>query len=688
MTEKNQPVLEVENLSVSYQTRKREIMAVRDISFSVHQGETFGLVGESGCGKSTVAFSLVNFLGPNGGIRGGKVLFLGHDLSTLPEKELRELRGSKVAMVYQDPTQALNPSMIIGRQLSEVLEAHGSITRREAEERCIDYLKRVRLPDPEVIMNRYPHQISGGQQQRVVIAMALLSNPELLILDEPTTALDVTVEATVLDLVDELQKEFNTASIYITHDFGVVARVCDTVGVMYAGEIVERAPVKDIFLHPIHPYSRGLIRCLPKLDRDKRSSLLQPIRGAVPSPDKVPKGCIFSPRCNYMVDDCKDQHPHFRVLEEGRWVRCHRAEEIHGGEVAQFKDLEPAPLPTLDEMDKTLSIKDLKTYYRQESTSALSLLGLSKHQDVKALDGVSFGVPRGATLGIVGESGCGKSTLAKTVVGLEDSTAGEMDLIGVDINVPVVKRDLEVMKKLQMVFQNPDATLNPSFSIGYQIARPLRRFKVVPPGQVYDEVIKLLQAVRLDTTYYSRLPKQLSGGEKQRVAVARAIAAHPELVICDEPLSALDVSVQAATINLMVDLQREYGITMLFIAHDLSVVRFLSDYVAVMYLGKICELGPSENIYSPPFHPYTEALLSAIPIPDPTVKQRQIRLGGTVPSPLNPPAGCNFHTRCPRLLGDICREEEPPIRKMEDGHRIHCHISLEDLASLDPVIHG
>ena len=684
------PILKVENLAILYETRKGDVPAVRDVSFEIHRRETHGIVGESGCGKSTVAFGIVNFLGRNGRIVGGSILFRGQELRGRSEEELRRLRGNQIAMVYQDPMSALNPSLRIGDQLGEVLIVHRRLSKKEAYEKCIDMLKRVYMPDPETVMLRYPHQLSGGQQQRVVIAMALLNNPALLIMDEPTTALDVTVEAAVLDLIDELRREFDTAIMYISHNLGVIARVSDKVGVMYAGEMVERATVEEVFLNPMHPYTQGLMRCVPKLGLSKESSYLYPIRGRGPSPAELPPGCIFEPRCDYARPECRQTHPELREVAPGHFVRCHFAEEIAAQEWQPREDLIPdlAALAArkVEAAEPILRLQNVRTYYEQEHKSLASVLGLGKKRYVKAVDDVSFEVPRGCTLGIVGESGCGKSTLAKTIVGLEPLTDGKVEFLGFDISVPVSKRDLALIKELQMVFQNPDSTMNPSFTVGHQIGRPLRRFKTVPRHQVRDEVIRLLEAVKLDESYYDRLPRQLSGGEKQRVGIARAFAARPDLVLCDEPVSSLDVSVQAAVLNLLLEIQQKYGTTMLFIAHDLSVVRFFSDYVAVMYLGKLCEVGPAEAIYAPPYHPYTEALLSAVPIPDPTAEQKHIRLSGTVPSALHPPSGCRFHTRCPRKLGDICETEEPPCQEAGGGHRIFCHIPLEELCKLEPVV--
>ncbi|RME45524.1 MAG: ABC transporter ATP-binding protein [Chloroflexi bacterium] len=690
------PVLEVRDLAISYETRAGDVKAVRNVSFAVHRATTFGIVGESGCGKTTVAFGIVGFLGPNGKIVGGSIKFQGRELIGRSEAELRKLRGNQIAMVYQDPMQALNPSVTLGEQLTEVLTTHQRMKKAEAWERCIAMLERVYMPDAADVMHRYAHQISGGQQQRVVIAMALLNNPALLIMDEPTTSLDVTVEAAVLDLIDDLKHDFDSGIIYITHNLGVVARVSDYVGVMYAGELVERGTVETIFDDPRHPYTQGLMRCVPRLGATKASSLLYPIRGRVPAPSDRPEhACSFAPRCDYAEARCHQEHPALREVKPEHHVRCFFAEQIDTDKWQPPADLElpqpPVAPGRADGRPPILRLDSVRTYYKQASGSVLSLIGLGQKRYVKAVDKVSLEVPPGKTLGIVGESGCGKSTLAKTILGLETPTAGKAEFLGFDISVPVSQRDLQLIQELQMVFQNPDSTLNPSFTVGQQIARPLKRFKTVPADQVYDEVIRLLHAVRLDEAYYHRYPRQLSGGEKQRVGIARAFASRPDLVLCDEPVSSLDVSVQAAVLNLLMDIQQRYGTTMLFIAHDLSVVRFFSDYVAVMYLGQIVEIGPAEAIYAPPYHPYTEALLSAVPIPDPRAKQKHIRLSGTVPSAVNPPSGCRFHTRCPRRqqlpdAGKICELEAPPWQDAGGGHRILCHIPLETLRRVEPVV--
>jgi peptide/nickel transport system ATP-binding protein len=691
-------VLDVENLTIAYETRKGDVEAVRNASFKVKEGETIGLVGESGCGKSTIAFGIVNFLGPNGKIKEGSVRFQGDELVGRSEAQLKKLRGNRIAMVFQDPMQALNPSVRLGEQLAEVLTFHQPVSGDEAWQRSIQMLKRVHMPDPDDVMNRYPHQISGGQQQRVVIAMAMLNNPALLIMDEPTTALDVTVEAAVLDLIEELKNDFHAANIFITHNLGVVARVSDQLCVMYAGQMVEKGAVADIFRNPSHPYTMGLLASVPRLGETKSESILEPIRGRVPPPaDRPTDACIFAPRCDYATEKCREALPGLTEVSTDHVARCIYALEIdtqkrtHKKRKAVAEKEAPEPVEGIGK--ELLSFESLKVYYPQESNSVVSLVGLGEKKFVKAVDDISVRLAKGRTLGVVGESGCGKSTLVKGIIGLEPITDGAIDFLGIDITKTVSKRETNLIREMQMVFQNPDSTLNPSYSIGRQIARPILRFKTVARNQAKGEVLRLLKAVRLGAHYYDRLPRQLSGGEKQRVGIARALASRPDLIICDEPVSALDVSVQAAVINLLLEIQAMYGSSMIFIAHDLSVVRYFSDDIAVMYLGQIVEIGPAEKIYDPPYHPYTEALLSAVPIPDPDTDQKEIRLSGNVPSALNPPSGCRFHTRCPRRKqmlpdeGRVCETDVPPWRSTDKGHRILCHIPLDDLKALDAVVH-
>jgi peptide/nickel transport system ATP-binding protein len=675
------PILSVKNLAVSYKTRKGEVDAVRDVTFDIRRGENLGLVGESGCGKSTVAYAMVNFLGPNGFIKHGEVQFKGESLRGRSETELRALRGGDISMVYQEPMSALNPSMRIRDQLAESLITHRSFTKNDAYAQSLEALKNVYMPDPDGVMTRFPHQLSGGQQQRVVIAMAMLNNPSLLIMDEPTTALDVTVEAAVLDLIAELQRKHNTAALYISHNLGVVARVSDKVAVMYAGEIVELAPSRQIFKNPMHPYTQGLMRCLPDVDAPKGTRTLYPIPGRVPSPANLPQGCIFAPRCEQAKGECTVDHPALIEMEPGHQVRCLRRAK-DWDEVKRLWSIgeeKPTDVPNHPVGESVLDVEEAKVYYPVPFQTVGGLFGLEKRRYIRASDDVSFTIKRGRTLGVVGESGCGKSTMAKAIVGLEPLYEGKVDFLNVDISKPLNKRGIESIRELQMVFQDPNGVLNPSYTIGEQIAFSLRRFQTVPPHQVHAEVERLLNAVKLDASYYNRLPRQLSGGEKQRVGIARAISTNPAMVVCDEPVSALDVSVQAAVLNLLLEIQNTNNTTMILISHDLSSVRFFADDVAVMYLGRIVEIGPCETIYSPPNHPYTTALLAAVPRPDPDAPHSNIRLSGRVPSAVNPPSGCRFNTRCPFKIGEICEQHEPPKRDMGNGHLIFCHLTPEDL---------
>jgi peptide/nickel transport system ATP-binding protein len=596
-----------------------------------------------------------------------------------------------MSMVFQDPMQSLNPSLRLGRQMAEVLTTHQGLSTDTAWDKSVAMLKRVHMPDPHKVMARYPHQISGGQQQRVVIAMAMLNNPALLIMDEPTTALDVTVEAAVLDLVAELKEAYDTGIIYITHDLGVVARVADRMVVMYAGEIIEQGLVDNVFASPRHPYTRGLLRCIPRMGTCKETTALSPIRGRVPRPSERPENaCIFSPRCDFSLADCTRRRPELDSATPDIKVRCFRAKEL-------ARELSCRPVTVEQELTAgnavasdslpLLRVKQLKTYYHQSSGSLFSWMGFGRVADVKAVDEVSFDVPRGSVFGLVGESGCGKTTLIKTVLGLEPATAGRLIFDDQDVTRPLRKRGLSQVQNLQIVFQNPDATLNPSYTIGRQIARPLKRFGLIPRAQIRQRVEELLRAVRLPAVYYERLPRQLSGGEKQRVGLARALASEPQMILCDEPVSALDVSIQAAVLKLLMEIQEQFNTTLVFISHNLSVVRYICDSIAIMYLGQIVEIGPAEAVTRPPLHPYTAALLSAVPVPDPMVKNYPIRLSGDVTSAISPPSGCRFHPRCPwrrsaQGSGEICREVEPLRRELGRGHTIMCHLNDEQLAGI------
>ena len=677
------PVLELRNVSISYFVRAGEMKVVPNISFKLGQGEALGLVGESGCGKSTVAFAVMQYLGSVGRVTKGQVLFEGRDLATMPANELRAIRGRRIAMVYQDPMSSLNPVIPIGKQLMEVPMIHFGASEQEASKRALQMLREVNLPDPETMMGRYPHQLSGGQQQRVVIAMALMAEPSLLVMDEPTTGLDVTVEAAVLDLVARLREKHNTAIIFISHNLGTVVRICDRIGVMYAGELVEEGPITEVFRNPRHPYTRGLLSCIPSLSADKNSRPLTAIPGQVPSILNRPKGCVFQPRCRFADPARCSQDPLPTLqLTQRHSVKCVRAEELPEHEKLPEGVAALALGPEAVDAEEVLHIANLRKTYHQ----ATGMFG-GKGYDVHAVDNIDLRANRGQTLAIVGESGCGKSTLAKVLTGIELGTEGNVSLGGKEISkVAVEERDAAIKRAIQMVFQNPDSTLNPSHSIGYVMSRAIRKLRGLSAREANAETNNLLKTVNLPVEFAQRMPRQLSGGQKQRVAIARALAGEPDLILADEPVSALDVSVQAAIINLLVDIQTKRGATLVFISHDLSVVRYLADYVAVMYLGQVMEFGRTEQVFAPPYHPYTEALLSAVPIADPDVQQRRIILEGSIPSPQNRPAGCPFATRCPRKVGEICDTTPPPVQVSAAGHRIACHIPLEELNKVGDVV--
>ncbi|MFQ5545680.1 MAG: dipeptide ABC transporter ATP-binding protein, partial [Acidiferrobacterales bacterium] len=676
-------------LNLSYYTRAGEIPAVIDFSLEVMKGETIGLVGESGCGKSTVAMAIMQYMGSNGGIKSGSIKFKGRDLNKMSEEELRRLRGSEISMIYQEPFAALNPSLTIGTQLTEVPITHEGIPEQAAHDRAVQMLTDVKLPDPERVMAAYPHQISGGQQQRVVIAMALLSQPSLLLLDEPTTALDVTVEAGIVKLIADISRKFGTSQIYISHNLGLILETCDRVFVMYSGEVVEEGTINSLFTWPKHPYTHGLFGCIPLPTADKNAAPLKPIRGQLPLPHERPRGCNYGPRCDYFQDGrCDDKDIDMTSVTgtgaTDHRVRCVRWQEIdYGKQVAHGEVTPPMELG-----DKVLEVNNMQKYYEVYDRSIAAMIAGKTVKLVKANEAIDFDARRGETVAIVGESGCGKSTFAKVLMGLETATSGEVRHGGKDISeIPVRQRDAKQIGSLQMVFQSPSDTLNPSHTIGTQIGRVISKFGVESDkAKIRERVLKLLDIVKLPRDFYFRRPRQLSGGQKQRVGIARAFAGNPSMVIADEPVSALDVSVAAAVTELLMEIQREHKTTLLFISHDLSVVRYLSDSIVVMYLGQIMERGKTDEIFSPPYHPYTEALLSAVPIADPEVTKREIVLEGNLPSVMNPPKGCPFVTRCPRKVGKICEDERPPVQMAADGHAIACHIPVEELRKIEPVI--
>ena len=657
----------VDHLDIAYTVRGRVRPAVRDVSFRITRGEAFGLVGESGCGKSTIALALVGYLPRNGAITGGSVVVDGIDARSLEGEELRKHRARRVSMVYQDASRALNPSMRVGRQVAEVFEVAGC-DRKEALERAEQALKRVRISDPGGVMRRYPHQLSGGMQQRVVIAMALAVEPALLILDEPTTGLDATVEAEVLDLVAALREEISTALLFISHNLGVIARMCDDVGVLYAGELVEEGSAREVFDDPRHPYTVGLLRCIPRRGRLKDHGVLDTIPGFLPPPGAAIEGCIFAERCGLAQDRCRTDPPPMYDLGGRRGSRCHFHE--------QAPDLPRATPP--DPVVRPAGVAD-ELLLRASSVSKTFRFG---GVDVHALTGVDVEIRPGETLGLVGESGSGKTTLARVLLGIVKPDAGsDVELDGRPLAGETKARSRDQVRAVQIVFQNPDSALNRRHSVRRLVGRSLSKLAGLRGGEREARLLELTRSVKLADRYLDLRPSQLSGGLKQRVAIARAFAGRPQLVVCDEPTSALDVSVQAAILNLLAELQTKERVSYLFISHDLGVIRYLSDRICVLYLGRVMELGPAEAVFSPPHHPYTEALLSAVPTVDGASPER-IRLDGEIPSAADPPSGCVFHTRCPRKVGEICETTEPPLAEAEPGHAIRCHIPLAELREL------
>ena len=637
-------------------------------------------MGESGCGKSTMAMATLRYLPRNGKVKAGKILIAGQDVQALDADALRTMRATAISMVYQDPGRALNPSMTIARQVAEAFEAAGA-TRSDALTRTLEMLRRVRIAAPERVMDSYPHQLSGGMQQRVVIAMALASNPALLILDEPTTGLDATVEAEVLDLVAQLRKELGTAVLFISHNLAVIGRMCERVGVLYAGKLVEEGATQDVFARPRHPYTVGLLRCLPTSGRSKTLERLDTIAGQLPAPGSITQGCIYADRCRLADDRCRrDAPPPHRVAAAhgDQMSRCHYHERAM--ELPRATADTPSPRGNVDDAAPAQAAAPGTLVLRAERVSkTFHVSGVA----LKAVDDVSLDLATGETLGLVGESGSGKTTLAKLMLGLLSPDAGSiLELDGMPLPARVTRRNDEQVKSLQIVFQNPDSALNRSHSVKRLIGRALSRLAALRGAAQDERLAALTAAVRLPNRYLGARTRQLSGGLKQRVAIARAFAGEPRVVVCDEPTSALDVSVQASILNLLADLQRERGTSYVFISHDLHVVRYLSDRIAVLYLGRLLEIGPAAAVFDGPHHPYTEALLSSAHALDAAPHGERIRLSGEVPSAAAPPSGCVFHTRCPRKLGAVCEQQDPPFIDAGDGHRIRCHIPIQDLRTL------
>jgi peptide/nickel transport system ATP-binding protein len=662
------PALSVSHLDVTYRVRDQDRLALRDVSFRIDRGESYGLVGESGSGKSTVALALVRYLPTNGRVSAGTISINGLDPLAMGQAALRDLRARTVSMVYQEPGLALNPSIRVGRQIAEVFEIAGE-SSGEAAHSAEEMLRKVQISDPGLVMRRYPWELSGGMAQRAVIAMALARSPSLLILDEPTTALDATIEAEVLELIAALRQEFDTSVLFISHNLAVIAKMCDRVGVLYAGELLEEGPARAVFENPRHPYTVGLLRCIPRRGQRKDTDRLDTIPGFLPTPGSVVTGCIFAARCALARDVCRESEPPFFAVDEVRTSRCYFHEQAPDlPRATPASATTPAGNGTGPAGDPLVAVEHL----------AKTFAG-----GVQALAGVDLSIRQGETLGLVGESGSGKTTLARVLLGLTAPDEGSVvTLHDKPLSPDVRQRPKQVLRALQIVFQNPDSALNRRQSVRTLISRPLSRLAGLSGARLQTRLEELIASVRLEDRHLPLRPSQLSGGLKQRVAIARAFGGGPEVVVCDEPTSALDVSVQAAILNLLADLQSKERVTYLFISHDLGLVRYLSDRIVVLYLGRVMEIGLSETVFAGPHHPYTEALFSAVPSLDGERPDR-IRLTGEIPSAANPPSGCVFHTRCPRkLTTGICESTEPPLIEGEPGHQIRCHIPLADLREL------
>ena len=675
------PLMQVERLGVTFYTPRGVVRAVREASLEVRRGELVGLAGESGCGKSTAAFAVVGYL-PGTARVDGSIRFEGRDIPGMSASELRHLRGNRIAMVYQDPATSLNPTMRVGHQLEEVLREHLGMDSGQARQRTANLFESVGLAEPDLIGRRYPHQLSGGMQQRVVIAMALACDPDLLIMDEPTTGLDVTTEATILDLVVDLKQRVNAGILYVSHNPGVIARVADRVVVMYAGQTVEQAPVDQLFKSPKHPYTTGLLDCVPQPPTDGGTvTKLRSIPGAVYAAEKAStEGCLFAPRCRMVQDSCRVESPQMLDVGDDHQSRCFLWIDVHP-EI--WGEAEPREKDTVQTAEPLLQATGLRRFYGSWQRKYL-LFGPRVRPPVRAVTDVDFNVGSGRTLGIVGESGSGKTTVARVVVGLVPRDRGELRLRDEDLAPLVGERTREQRAAVRMVFQNPTASLNPRLPIRHAILRSLRKFVRLSKRESRERAEELLEAVGLDPAYLDRYPGELSGGEQQRVALAVAFAGNADIVVADEAVSALDASVQAQVLNLLHRHQQEAGMSYIFISHDLGVVRYVSDDIVVLYAGHVAESGPTECVLTAPSHPYTEALLSAAPVPDPDATPTRIRLPGAVPSLRQRFQGCFFAGRCPRKIGPICDHTPPPAQTGPDSpdHVIYCHIDVDQLRAM------
>ena len=672
-------ILEAENLQIDYRIEKRWLNVINDVPIRLWQGRKHGLVGESASGKSTLALALMGFLAANGRITNGSIRYGDHELTDWDRRRLSGLWGSEICLVPQNALSALNPAYTIGEQLGEVTRQHLGHSRRDSWLAANEMLARVKIADTEKVLRSYPYQLSGGMLQRVTIGMALSVRPQLLILDEPTTALDVTTQAVILDLFRELIDDQSSSALFVSHDLGIVAQFCDEVTVLYGGEVLEYASVESLFSTPKHPYTQGLLASLPGRANGARLARQATIAGTAPSLVTRPTGCVFAPRCSIAIERCFTEKPPLEEVGQGEFVRCFRWAELAAGDVKLHEDIPSSAMISPPGKGVVMEAQGVRKYFG-ENAWWRRILG-REQAPIRAVDGVSLTVLRGQTMGIVGESGSGKSSLVRVLVALESADEGEIALLGASLDYDLQKRDPNSLRELRLIPQNPDDTLNPYLSVGATLERTVKLLERPASSgrERRQKVHKLLKAVGLDPAYSKRYPNQLSGGEKQRVAIARAFASQPALILADEPTSSLDVSVQAVVLNLLKDLREAHGASYIIISHDMDVIRTVADWVLVMYLGEVVENGNHEQVRQIPSHPYTEALISAIPIPNPQIRGGRIRLEGELPSPRNLPSGCRFHNRCPRKIGTICEQEKPPWRHVADGHHIRCHIEIDEL---------
>ena len=689
----NTPLLQIKDLHTDIEIRNGVVRALSGVDLHVNPGETLGIVGESGSGKTMTALSLMGLLPQGGKVSSGSIILDGQDLTQLPLKEKRKLRGTKVGMIFQDPLTSLNPTMKIGLQVCEPLRVHEGLSKREALERAVEILKRVGMPRPEVVINNYPHQLSGGMRQRVMIAMALVCKPRILIADEPTTALDVTTQMQILDLIDELRDEYQMGVILITHDLGVVAGHTDRVAVMYAGRIVETAPTKTLFTEPKHRYTSSLMAALPERALAAGTKLFS-IPGAPPSLTNLPVGCRFASRCLWAGAECVDRYPDlsgegfhtyscFHPVQEGDESPAELQAKLEGSAPVDEAVAEPGTPVVYGEVDDTVEVLlDVKEASREYASSGAGFLKRDKGV-VSAVDRVSITLKKGETYGLVGESGCGKSTMGRLIAGLEPPSGGAIELGGRDLATLKGRDAVRIHRDVQMMFQDSYAAMDPRMRIDQILAEPMSIQKTGNARQIAERIMEILEQVGLTEEILDRYPHEFSGGQLQRIGFARSLTLAPDLIVADEPVSALDVSVQAQVLNLMKDLQQELGLSYLFISHDLAVVQYMADRIGVMYLGRIVEEGPASEVVKNPKHPYTKALIDSIPVPDPEFKhdENAIKLTGEPPSAINPPEGCRFRPRCP-FAGEECKVQ-PMLT--DETHRVACHHPLLQLSVKEKV---